>query len=144
LKIRCYIWFTVIFLFIILYCVKDVYQKFINPYFGLFSSDLSIFYNFPFKAKDILISVKKEKEQKNSNEKKTEKSFSSSDSAFFVLSSQTENFTRFDHLLLHYFDALHLQFFCIIAITAKALGHHKTASLCIRYDLICCVLLYDY
>jgi hypothetical protein len=31
-------------------------------------------------------------------------------------------FTRFDHLLLHYFDALHLQFYCIIATASKALG----------------------
>lgn len=79
----------------------EVFRKFLNPYYGLFSSDLSIFSCFPFNAKEILIQIKsKNRMGRNAYPPPT-------------------TFDRYDHLLLHYYDALHLQFYCIIALAAK-------------------------
>jgi hypothetical protein len=95
-----------------------VFQHLINPYLGIFSNDISYFYHFPFKAKETLLKIK-------------------------LSTSSNVRLNRFEQLSLHYWDALHLQFFCIMALAAKALGHIQTSMLCIRQARIYSTVLHD-
>jgi hypothetical protein len=82
----------------------NVFTRLINPYLGFFSNDLSYFHHFPFKAKEMLYRIKSDVYRKNNN------------------NISNIRLSKFEQLSLHYWDALHMQFFCIMALSAKALG----------------------
>ncbi|KAA6396962.1 MAG: hypothetical protein EZS28_007510 [Streblomastix strix] len=46
-------------------------------------------------------------------------------------------------MTLHYWDALHLQFYTIIALAAKALGHFSTMAVSLRQARAYCSALHD-
>jgi hypothetical protein len=92
-------------------CLK-VFRFFINPYLGFFSDDFSYFKHFPFKAKEVLYKIKCEIFKNNINKFNNNYNFN----IYHI------HFSKFDQLLLHYLDALHMQFFCIMALSAKVLG----------------------
>ncbi|KAH7826399.1 uncharacterized protein MONOS_12918 [Monocercomonoides exilis] len=52
-------------------------------------------------------------------------------------------FTLAESLLMHYFDALHVQFYAIIALAAQHVGHVATALLCIRQAKLIASILAD-
>jgi hypothetical protein len=81
----------------------NVFRNFIGPYLGIFSDDLSYFHYFPFKAKEMVLKIKNDYNKSENNKVDI-------------------RLSKFEQLSLHYWDALHMQFFCIMALSAKALG----------------------
>ncbi|KAK2963687.1 hypothetical protein BLNAU_1252 [Blattamonas nauphoetae] len=91
----------------------EIYQRFVNPQVLLFGEDMSFFAYFPFRGKQLLNSLRKSHNRAPS-------------------SPSPNSYTLYETFLLHYFDALHIQFYTILAQSAHYLGHYWIAMMCIR------------
>ncbi|KAH7830904.1 uncharacterized protein MONOS_7235 [Monocercomonoides exilis] len=57
--------------------------------------------------------------------------------------ARTLTLTRYEHLLIHYFDSLHLTFYCVMALSAQLIGHSTVAALCIRQARLYAAIISD-
>ena len=115
----------------------EVFRRFINPYLGLFSFDITYFTHFPFKAKEIILSLKKKKKIQNSYNSSTFVPLQSRNS------SSDQGLSKYEHIAIHYFEALHMQFYAICAIAAKALGHIRASTVFIKHARVMEMVLQD-
>ncbi|KAA6398214.1 MAG: hypothetical protein EZS28_006260 [Streblomastix strix] len=101
----------------------EVFRRYINQINGFFSNDMSYFANFPFKTIELLKHIK-QATLRSKQAEKDKKQVKKSQNLDHRDQQEQIKLTRLDHLLLHYFDALHLQFYSIIAKSAQILGHN--------------------
>ncbi|KAK2946095.1 hypothetical protein BLNAU_19003 [Blattamonas nauphoetae] len=102
----------------------DVYKRFINPYQLLFGQDMSFFGYFPFRGPAIYEALKK--------------------TASTVLRSlNLQPNSLYEDFVLFYFDALHVQFYAIIAQAAHFLGHFWVSVMCMKQARLYHAVLQD-
>ncbi|KAA6386409.1 MAG: hypothetical protein EZS28_018063, partial [Streblomastix strix] len=135
----------------------EVYRRFLNPYIGLHGDDLSLFAAFPFETSRVVLAVKwqqayvrsvmQSRKIQNSNENmgKTldENIISAQASRTATQALRSTHLSKLEHMTLHYLDALHMQFFAIVATGARILNHQLTANICIRQARYYAAVLHD-
>ncbi|KAK2962328.1 hypothetical protein BLNAU_2571 [Blattamonas nauphoetae] len=106
------------------------FQNFPSFSFGKLPSYFTI---FPFNCKAVLQSIKSRSDSKQERTLQTK----------HVKLLEQSQLTREDHLILHYLDALHLQYYAIMALGSYFVRHYTVSQHCIRQASIIAYNMYS-
>ncbi|KAK2949831.1 hypothetical protein BLNAU_15226 [Blattamonas nauphoetae] len=121
----------------------EIFRRYLNQADGLLGQNISYFKFFPFRIQEFLRLMKQKKRQSEISASETASFPHPTAQRTDTMVSPTPRFTTLEQSCIHYFFALHVQFYAIIAIAAHSIGHFCASSLAIRQARLYSSMLHD-